>query len=371
MNKFPIINHLDDIVHEFKDTPGFVILEREWGTCIDYVFSSPETFTKPIHLEGRGLKFGLDGKILARPFHKFFNLNERPESSMEALDWCEPISVQTKLDGSMIHPVMLNGELHFMTRKGLSDVAVQALHEVDMLEWDRREMINYMETGYTPIYEFTSPTNRIVLPYEKSELRLLAVRNNVTGNYLSIVPRQIKLITECDFVLENFVQSVRELKGDEGVVLVWPDGHRVKIKADEYVALHRCIDLAGSERRIIEVILNNQLDDLIPMLDDDRKVWIGEYASKLRSSIQGRADKLTGFVEKANAFDMSPKDFAFAVQTMVDKPLWAAYFAYRQTGEDAYSLIAKQYLRQLKTAVMIESHRDGLLDGNKLTVGGI
>jgi hypothetical protein len=38
-----------------------------------------------------------------------------------------------------------------------------------------------MKQGYTPIFEFISPKNRIVIEYKEKELCLLAIRNTITG----------------------------------------------------------------------------------------------------------------------------------------------------------------------------------------------
>lgn len=37
---------------------------------------------------------------------------------------------------------------------------------------------------YTPIFEYTSPNNRIVVKYDEERLTLTAVRHNRTGRYL-------------------------------------------------------------------------------------------------------------------------------------------------------------------------------------------
>ena len=38
----------------------------------------------------------------------------------------------------------------------------------------------------TPIYEYTAPTNRIVLKYDVEQLTLLAARHMITGEYLQV-----------------------------------------------------------------------------------------------------------------------------------------------------------------------------------------
>ena len=80
-----------------------------------------DTFDTAIARECRGLKFDADGRIIARPFHKFFNLGEKER--VEDIDWSAPHQLFDKLDGSMIHPAMLNGEMVFMTRMGATDQA--------------------------------------------------------------------------------------------------------------------------------------------------------------------------------------------------------------------------------------------------------
>jgi RNA ligase len=64
-----------------------------------------------IRRECRGLVFDKNGWILARRFHKFFNLNEREETLARNVDFSKPHSVLAKIDGSMISPVIINGEI--------------------------------------------------------------------------------------------------------------------------------------------------------------------------------------------------------------------------------------------------------------------
>ena len=49
----------------------------------------------------RGLILDDNGKVIARPFSKFFNLNERPETRLEVLPQETP-ELADKLDGSLI-----------------------------------------------------------------------------------------------------------------------------------------------------------------------------------------------------------------------------------------------------------------------------
>ena len=65
-----------------------------------------------------GLKFAPDGTFIARPFHKFFNLGEKRPPQEEP--WETAHVVLDKLDGPIIHPAMIAGDMVLMTRLGMS-----------------------------------------------------------------------------------------------------------------------------------------------------------------------------------------------------------------------------------------------------------
>lgn len=357
MTSFPTIQHIDDVIHEFRDRREFGIFEKDGYTVIDYNYvEGPETFASSVLREGRGLKFGPDGKLIARPFHKFFNLNERPESHEAHLDWTQDISVMEKLDGSMIHPAMVNGEFVFMTRKGVTDTALQAMRET-VFEKDR--MIAWMADGWTPIYEFTSPNNRIVVEYEKPELRLLALRNNLTGKYMDVGP-EIDLLANGDFSLEKFVADVRSSKNREGVVLRWPSGHMVKLKADDYVSLHRNINLMGSEFRVLELILDGKHDDLLPMLSDQDRALVEDFSRAVNFAVAKLAFEISRHV--AEWKDASQKDFALWVQEYVDKRIWSVFFKIRQEPYAAKAFVRETLRKLTNSESNLEANRDLIFD---------
>src|SRR3546814_13924232 len=87
----------------------------------------------------------------------------------------------------MIHPVRLDRRVFLMTRKGHTDVAMKAERYVLSAPAE----INYhacfqafLDEGYTAIFEYIGPDNRIVLPYAESSLQLLAARHTVSGKIM-------------------------------------------------------------------------------------------------------------------------------------------------------------------------------------------
>lgn len=66
--------------------------------------------------------------------------------------------------------------------------------------------------------------------------------------------------------IESLVEFTRNLENAEGFVLAFADGHRVKIKADQYVRIHKCIDRITFDRNIVDLIINEEVDDVVPTL---------------------------------------------------------------------------------------------------------
>ena len=93
------IEHIDEVLPYVVGRPDFVVAERDGYTVIDYVFVGLGTFDHPVRLECRGLKFAPNGKILARPFGKFFNINEKAHTQAHLIDLSQPHIIMEKLDG--------------------------------------------------------------------------------------------------------------------------------------------------------------------------------------------------------------------------------------------------------------------------------
>lgn len=194
MFKFVEIQHLDDVRHAISE--DFYLAERPWGYVINYHInafpeikddmSDEEKALEYIRREFRGIKFDIDGNIIGRPFHKFFNWGEK-EAEMAYFDFNQPFVIMDKLDGSMIHPMLVDGKIFWATKMGAEDFHQLVNHFVENSEIDYDNFCrDVMSKGYTPIFEFISPLKRIVVGYDRTDLILTAIRNNVTGEYVSL-----------------------------------------------------------------------------------------------------------------------------------------------------------------------------------------
>jgi RNA ligase len=203
---FPEIRNIDDVLPHIEGRSEFIVAEREFGTVINYAVAYADTFGSPqigvklvrdakpyfrydhadlIRRELRGIIFDREGNIMSRPFHKFFNIGEREETQPHILDFSLDHTIMTKMDGSMLRPIMLDGKIRWGTKMGFSEVAVFAEKYLEKHSNYTEFAAWCMSQSLTPIFEYVGPFNKVVLDYEEG-MTLLAIRENVSGKYINI-----------------------------------------------------------------------------------------------------------------------------------------------------------------------------------------
>jgi RNA ligase len=188
---FPNIYTLDDVRPAIAGRTDFIIAERDWGYVVNYLVAMPDSFPpvaddlSAIRRECRGLLFDRAGNISSRRLHKFFNVNEKEETLSTAIDFNQPHIILEKLDGSMITPIQVTSHIRWGTKMGITDVSMNAEVFVSR-NINYQEFADYiMSFDSTPIFEWCSPKNRIVVEYPHDRLVLIAIRDNVSGDYWS------------------------------------------------------------------------------------------------------------------------------------------------------------------------------------------
>lgn len=202
--EFPIINTIDDVLPAIVGRDEFIVAERDGFTVINYMVAFEDTFP-PIKVAGgsakmraerslhntirrecRGLIFYPDGRIMSRPFDKWFNVGEREETLAQNIEFNNVSHILVKLDGSMLRPLDIHGDIKWGTKMGVTDVA-KPVDDFCQRNPQYNEFASWaMRNGLTPIFEWCSPNNRIVIKYDQESLTLLALRDNVTGKYLDL-----------------------------------------------------------------------------------------------------------------------------------------------------------------------------------------
>lgn len=197
-----------------------------------------------VTLACRGLIYNTDTlDIVARPFPKFFNYGERWQTDQLSLD--EPVIVTDKMDGSLgILYEDVYGELAIATRGSFT--SEQAKHATELLHRKYPDYRPWMRGTITTLFEIVYPENRIVVDYDG--LDDLVMIGGVSNYGTAIFGPEFDPAWPgpCAEILSPW--TLREAlrmdprPGKEGLVVrSLMDNTMVKIKQDDYVALHRLV----------------------------------------------------------------------------------------------------------------------------------
>lgn len=352
---FPVIETIEDVLPHIDD--HFRVIEKEGWTFINYNQMGPDVFPAIYHRDAinvhphsaphraavrrecRGITFdSATGRIVSRPFHKFFNAGEREDVSLDKIDLSLPHQIVEKLDGSMIRPLDTGMGFRWGTKMGVTDVGMLAEEFVASKIADGStgylDVAHYCRSeGLTPLFEFCSRRSRIVVDFPEDVMVLLAIRDNVTGKYM---PRNLLRALagsfDCpvvDYVdysgrtvsefeagvsavadMDAVVESVREDEGGEGKIVVFHDGHAVKIKSDWYVRVHRAKDMMRSEMRLLDLVFNEELDDLMATLMPEDRARIEAYLESYHEALGDLRDRIDVTYRHVRSSYETKKDFA-------------------------------------------------------------
>lgn len=360
------IEHIDEVLPHVAGRDDFVVAHKDGYSVIDYIFVLPDSFDHPMRVECRGLKFGPDGRLIARPLPKFWNVNEKPHTQAGLIDMSEPHVITEKLDGSMIHPAIVNDKLVLMTRMGHTDVAkwAEELLTPKMIEGMR----GHLETGFTPIFEFTSLKNRVIIRHEKPELHLLAVRDTRLGSIIRFTADgQAKLASELfdtnsvPFVsnqwasMIDFVEYARAIQGQEGFVVRFESGLWLKMKGDDYVLKHKSKDATSLEKNVLAMVINDALDDVLPLLDPEYRTKVEDYAAEVREGMAETAMMIGGFVGALT--DVDQKTFAVKHVSGFTQPVHKALAFQVRAGKEPLAAVKQAILKNTGSQPDVDSVR--------------
>lgn len=221
-----------------------------------------------ITLQTRGLILDAEMNIVAKPFGKFFNIEEHPESDIPML----PFDVFEKLDGSLGILYWVDGKPFIATRGSFE--SDQALHATQILYSKYGHLFNVISEDKTYLFEIIYPENRIVVNYgELDDLFLLTIIDNKTGCE-SIENIGFPMVKRYDGI--NSISELKSLEetNKEGFVVKFKNGFRVKMKFAEYVRLHRIIT-GVSNIAIWEYLRDEKpFDELLEKVPDEFYDWL-------------------------------------------------------------------------------------------------
>jgi len=242
-------------------------------------------YTEKVQYEGlwdeitlmcRGLVTNSKGEIVARPFKKFFNMEESKHTPTSEFE------VYEKMDGSLGIFFYYNGEPVFATRGSFtSDQAIKGREILNKYNWKQGTY-----EGYTYLFEIIYPENRIVVDYNGlEELIVLGVVETATGkecNYDEMASEGFVLVKKYDGIKDYSTLKSMIANDAEGYVVRFSNGERMKIKGEEYLHLHKIMTNV-STTAIWEIMSNDgDIDAILKDVPDEFYKKIKSYVSTLK-----------------------------------------------------------------------------------------
>lgn len=247
------------------------------------------------------------------------------------------VRVQDKRDGSLISFVKFqNGNIRAKSK--MSFTSEQAVMAQSILNENKnlQDFLEYcFEYNLTPIFEITSPHNQIVLSYNNTELVLLQIRINATGEYFSkeAIEEVQKLFNiviadeypEEYYSFEKLMQLQRTEEDIEGYVITLEDGQMLKIKTEWYFAMHGLTTEGTRENLLIQSILEDRIDDVISLIPDGEKK---EFMIATAEKVQHKFNHLVA-------------EYKFLTNKYFDQYNDRKAFAFRYSNHELFGYIMK------------------------------
>jgi|HigsolmetaAR203D_1030402.scaffolds.fasta_scaffold00716_13 Uncharacterized conserved protein len=315
---------------------GFCEIVKDGYTAFDYVVAFADSFPQPVDddpqtareyailRECRGLLMDQKtGQVLARRYHKFFNVNEKEFTQAHLIDWSADHVILDKLDGSMISPFRVTGEnrIRWGTRKGETEISKPVVEFVEERRNYEAFAAAMIDRRVTPIFEWCSPQQRIVIEYRTDNLILTGIRDNLTGQYWSYEDMtraaweyDIPIVTMLPGMVKKsaeYLERVRKQKGVEGVIIRFRNGHMVKIKTEEYCIKHKAIDALSLEKNVWQLVLSDSIDDFLSTLPEEDRAIVERFQDDIKRELILEGQRYERIVERARrACRDSKKKFA-------------------------------------------------------------
>lgn len=308
-------------------------------------------FNNPIVREARGIIFEV-GEWDAPVCHAFDKFGNYGEEYVPDIDW-NTTTVSEKIDGSIMKlwnfggewVVSTNGNI-FANRAPIDDIRKDNFEQV-FWEGVRKHFLgthrgygdaidgwlNTLDKGYTYIFELVSPYNRVVIPYEETDVYFLGARHNVSNNQWGCTEEDAKMLgVEMFprpklyplFTYDEIVQAASELPwNEEGYVCYDENFNRCKIKSPKYIVAHYSRNNNVITRKhLINICLRGEDEEFLIYAEDYRDALldvkslmksyidsiggIGEFARGLRKLDRKRAADII------NNFDKIARPIMFA-----------------------------------------------------------
>ena len=253
----------DLFIYNYSETAQF---ERVWNN---------------ITLQCRGLILDAQGRVVARHFPKFCNLEELVNEPIPNL----PFEVYEKMDGSLGISYIANEEVFIATRG--SFISEQSIKATELLNTKYVEAKTQMNPTITYLFEIIYPQNRIVLDYgNKEELILLGMIETATGKELPLADIGFPIVKKYDGLKDLHQLKALAFDNKEGFVVRFSNNFRLKVKFEEYVRIHRIITQVSSITIWENLKAGDSFNEILERVPDEFYQWVEITKAALEKEYQ-------------------------------------------------------------------------------------
>lgn len=350
----------------------YVEVEGQQVAMFNYRLAQLKDFAEPVPslplkaYELRGLTFVEENGQWRRylMLHKFFNVNQVEGYQLNELSQHQVVRVQDKADGSMIRFIKINGHVRAKTKNSFdNDQALMAQKVLDLQPQLRAFVEATLAEGLVAIFELVSAYNQIVVSYKKTELQLLQLREELSGEYLDIYSHPLVLqnqtlcaVSEPVCPLPDLLERAKTVENREGWVVTLNNGQMAKIKGQWYLDRHGLLTFElARENTIMRLILEEKIDDAFSMLNeqDARKDYADHIQQALVHYLKLQTEAVLSLVQQYTGVR---KDFALAHKA---NPLFSVAIRLIEDPVDqeekAYKYLVQKTLRD--TATLMEAKK--------------
>lgn len=297
----------------------------------------------------RGITFR-NNKIVCCPFFKFGNYGE---SYVPNIDWANA-KVFEKLDGSLITLWYDKNKWNVSTSKTINafecspQLGSYTFGDLFSIAAANQHLnLDILNKNYTYIFELTSPYNKVVIPYEKTEIWHIGTRDNTTLEEIEVdidiqQPKQYYLSS-----LEDCIKAAAAFSDTkEGFVVVDKYYNRIKVKSPNYFVLHKMANNGTiSKEAIIKLLLEHNEEEYLSYFPEKKEIF-NEYKDKLNKIITCLTlqwEKCQIYLINANV----QKEKAILVKNLMSIP----DFGFKNLRQE---IGAEDYLRSLSISKVIQ-----------------
>jgi RNA ligase len=302
---------------------GEVITQTE-GDLILFDYSSAAQFARRwnyFEQVSRGLVLRRStGEVMVRPFDKFYNWGECTNDSAI-------IEVTEKMDGSLGLLLRHEGQTRVITRGSFN--SKQAQWATQYL--NTHHNLAGLDPDLTLLWEIIYAENRVVVNYGGWEgLVLIGARERSTGRdyyyrELEVIADQygfpLPKVYRFDYIGDVLMAAKALTTDQEGWVVRFADGERLKIKGEAYRLAHRILTQV-TFGQVLYAVKNGQFEAIIAGVPDEFLEEVREYKQR----IDAKVAEITTLVQQGMIDAPTDSRAAFAAWVRKHHAAHAAYF---------------------------------------------